>query len=115
MDVDDVFVGKNRFLPSDVDALIESQERLQQRVPGFKYNLGFSGGYYLHGATDEENAGDYAIMKHKDKFWWFPHMWRHFQPHTFNDTKDLISDASRAIVLSRDSSFTGSSTTYLCR
>ena len=44
VDIDDVFVGKNRMLPEDVLALVQSQERLAEMVPGFKYNLGFSGG-----------------------------------------------------------------------
>lgn len=44
VDIDDVFVGKNRLLPDDVAALLESQKRLEAMVPGFKYNLGFSGG-----------------------------------------------------------------------
>lgn len=48
VDIDDVFVGKNRMLPDDVRALVQSQERLAEMVPGFKYNLGFSGGKVLN-------------------------------------------------------------------
>lgn len=44
VDIDDIFVGKHRMLPADVDALVQSQERLSRLVPGFRYNLGFSGG-----------------------------------------------------------------------
>ena len=34
------------MLPEDVVALAQSQERLAEMVPGFKYNLGFSGGKF---------------------------------------------------------------------
>lgn len=47
VDIDDVFVGKNRFQPDDVRALVESQTRLAAMVPGFTYNLGFSGGEFV--------------------------------------------------------------------
>ena len=40
VDIDDVFVGSNRFNPNDVQALIESQNTLSTLVPGFRYNLG---------------------------------------------------------------------------
>lgn len=46
VDIDDVFVGKNRFHPEDVNALVKSQGRLREMVPGFRYNLGFSGGQF---------------------------------------------------------------------
>ena len=46
VDIDDVFVGKNRFQTVDVRALIDSQTRLSAMVPGFTYNLGFSGGEF---------------------------------------------------------------------
>merc|ERR1719348_118769 len=57
-------------------------------IPGFHYNLGFSGKYFLNG-NDEENAGDKALIAEKEKFWWFPHMWKHIQPHRFTNVSDL--------------------------
>lgn len=69
VDIDDVFVGKKRFLPDDVQALLESQKRLATMVDGFKYNLGFSGGYFHNGATEAEIAGDDAVLDVKDHFW----------------------------------------------
>ena len=92
VDIDDVFVGKNRFLPEDVNALIESQDRLQELVPGFKYNLGFSGGYFHHSEIPEELAGDDAIIRNKDKFWWFPHMWKHWQAHEHDNVSALVKE-----------------------
>jgi heparan sulfate N-deacetylase/N-sulfotransferase NDST2 len=105
-----VFVGKNRFQTSDVQALIESQKKLSQMIPGFRYNLGFSGGKtddqsfialqtlipqlagYFHSGTEAQNLGDDAILEHKDLFWWFPHMYKHRQPHLFDNVTDLIKD-----------------------
>ena len=56
--------------------MISVQKKLQERVPGFHFNLGFSGGYFLHG-SDEEDEGDWELLKNADKFWWFSHMWLH--------------------------------------
>ena len=41
--------------------MIEAQERLRKKVPGFTFNLGFSGFYFLNG-TPEEKLGDQAIV-----------------------------------------------------
>lgn len=47
-------------------------------ILGFKYNLGFSGGYFLSGSYDE-NLGDEELIKNRHQFWWFPHMHHHMQ------------------------------------
>ena len=80
VDVDDMFVGTARLVASDVAAMVASQARLAAMVPGFRYNLGFSGKTFLAG-TEEEDEGDLALVAARDSFWWFPHMWRHLQPH----------------------------------
>ena len=54
IDIDDIFVGKNRLLPTDVDALLESQKQIRKMVPDFRYNLGFSGGVFKTGNYDEQ-------------------------------------------------------------
>ena len=92
VDIDDVLVGTNRFHPEDVNALISSQDRLQEFVPGFKYNLGFSGGLFHKTDIPEELAGDDAIMKNKEKFWWFPHTWKHRQAHEYDNVTVLIKE-----------------------
>ncbi|KAL4239231.1 Bifunctional heparan sulfate N-deacetylase/N-sulfotransferase 1 [Mactra antiquata] len=86
IDIDDIFVGAQgtRMKKEDVLALVEAQGRLQKQIDGFRYMLGFSGWYYQHG-TDEENVGDEYLLKYKDHFNWFPHMWRHEQPHKFTE------------------------------
>ncbi|KAK3588977.1 hypothetical protein CHS0354_043147 [Potamilus streckersoni] len=85
VDVDDVFVGAigTRIKAKDVEAMVQTQERLQHKVEGFHFMLGFSGWYFYHG-DDAENEGDKKILEEKDKFWWFGHMWRHEQPHKFD-------------------------------
>ena len=84
VDVDDIFVGRQgtRMKPADVEAMLASQERLRGMVPGFTFNLGFCG-KMLYTGTDEEDAGDDALLAAADHFWWFPHIWSHKQPHTF--------------------------------
>ena len=29
---------------------------------------------------------------HKEQFWWFPHMWRHLQPHKFDNQSVLMTE-----------------------
>jgi len=49
VDIDDIFVGQARLTPSDVQAMLESQERIAKHlVHNFKYNLGFSGGKNMY-------------------------------------------------------------------
>lgn len=64
VDIDDIFVGERgtRLLKDDVHALLKSQTRIQQMVPGFRFNLGFSGKYFHHGAP-EENQGDDMLLR----------------------------------------------------
>lgn len=82
IDIDDIFVGEPgiRLKPPDVKALIETQERLGVMIPGFRFNLGFSGKYYHRGNRDED-LGDDALIENANNFWWFCHMWGHSQPH----------------------------------
>lgn len=70
-------------------AMISVQKKLQERVPGFRFNLGFSGGYFLHG-SDEEDEGDWELVKNADKFWWFGHMWLHKKAHTRDNLEELV-------------------------
>jgi len=44
-----------------LQALIDTQANLQKYVKDFKFNLGFSGKFFHHG-TSEENEGDDALM-----------------------------------------------------
>ena len=83
VDIDDIFVGTARLTRDDVLALVRSQARLAKTIKDFRYNLGFSGSYYLQG-TDEEDEGDRELVAQRNAFWWFPHMWRHIQPHRYN-------------------------------
>ncbi|CAL4073832.1 unnamed protein product, partial [Meganyctiphanes norvegica] len=90
VDIDDIFVGPKgrRMTVSDVEALLVSQKKLQGIVPGFHFNLGFSGKYYQKG-YEEENEGDRRLLTHVDEFWWFGHMWGHTQPHKLATAEQL--------------------------
>ena len=74
-----------------LQAMISVQNKLQERVPGFHFNLGYSGGYFLHG-NDEEDEGDRELVKNADKFWWFSHMWLHKKAHERNTLEELVED-----------------------
>ncbi|RXM35786.1 Bifunctional heparan sulfate N-deacetylase/N-sulfotransferase 2 [Acipenser ruthenus] len=90
VDIDDIFVGKEgtRMKVSDVEALLNTQNKLRALVPDFTFNLGFSGKFH-HTGTDEEDIGDDMLLQHRKEFWWFPHMWSHMQPHLFHNVSVL--------------------------
>jgi len=46
-------------------AMIETQNRMQNYIEGFRFNLGFSGKFFHHGSP-EENMGDDALIGK----WW---------------------------------------------
>jgi heparan sulfate N-deacetylase/N-sulfotransferase NDST2 len=93
VDIDDIFVGERgtRLKPDDVHALISTQNRIAEMVPGFRFNMGFSGKYFHHG-TKEENLGDDMLLRNTDKFNWFSHMWNHQQPHLYDNLTLLMND-----------------------
>ncbi|KAL1404291.1 hypothetical protein pipiens_000100, partial [Culex pipiens pipiens] len=99
IDVDDIFVGEKgtRLKPDDVHALIATQNRIAGLVPGFRFNLGFSGKYFHHG-THEENLGDDMLLRNVDQFNWFSHMWNHQQPHLYDNLTTLMND----MILNKD-------------
>ncbi|OTF72476.1 bifunctional heparan sulfate N-deacetylase/N-sulfotransferase-like protein [Euroglyphus maynei] len=88
IDIDDIFVGERgtRMKMADVDALVEFQTRLQQFIPGFRFNVGFSGKYF-HRGFDPENQGDDHMIRMARHFRWFCHTYSHSQAHiTTNQT-----------------------------
>ncbi|KAG4077522.1 hypothetical protein HA402_002949 [Bradysia odoriphaga] len=93
VDIDDIFVGEKgtRLRPDDVQALIATQAKIAAIVPGFRFNLGFSGKYFHHGTRDE-NMGDDMLLRNVDQFNWFSHMWNHQQPHLYDNVTVLMSD-----------------------
>uniref|UniRef100_A0AC35TKZ8 [heparan sulfate]-glucosamine N-sulfotransferase n=1 Tax=Rhabditophanes sp. KR3021 TaxID=114890 RepID=A0AC35TKZ8_9BILA len=78
IDIDDMFVGQlgTRIVRNDVDAMIETQTKLRERIEGFTFNVGFSG-YYFRRGNELEQRGDEYLVEMKDNFNWFPHMWKH--------------------------------------
>lgn len=99
IDVDDIFVGEKgtRLKPDDVHALIATQNRIRGMVPGFRFNLGFSGKYFHHG-THDENLGDDMLLRNVEHFTWFSHMWNHQQPHLYDNLTTLMND----MILNKD-------------
>ena len=93
VDIDDIFVGQQgtRLRPNDVEALLETQARIRTVVPGFHFNLGFSGKFYNHGSA-EENQGDDLLLASAKEFTWFGHMWSHQQPHLYENVSLLEND-----------------------
>lgn len=93
VDIDDIFVGERgtRLHEEDVAAMLASQAALQRLVPGFRFNLGYSAKYYHHGTT-LENRGDDALLRNREYFNWFCHMWNHQQPHLYNNVSHLESE-----------------------
>ncbi|KAL5506597.1 hypothetical protein EMCRGX_G008279 [Ephydatia muelleri] len=53
--------------------MVGVQEGLGSYVPGFTFNLGFSGGLFSHG-DPLEVEGSKEIVRVAEKFWWFEHM-----------------------------------------
>lgn len=93
VDIDDIFVGEKstRLRPDDVQALIATQAKIAAIVPGFRFNLGFSGKYFHHGTRDE-NLGDDMLLRNVEQFNWFSHMWNHQQPHLYDNVTVLMAD-----------------------
>lgn len=93
VDIDDIFVGEKgtRLQPDDVQALIATQKRIADIVPGFRFNLGFSGKYFHHG-NHEENLGDDMLLRNVQHFNWFSHMWNHQQPHLYDNLTTLMAE-----------------------
>lgn len=60
--------------------MLEAQNSFQEYIPGFHFNIGYCGKFFLKGSTKEAD-GDRAFIKHADKFRWFGHNFGHLQPH----------------------------------
>uniref|UniRef100_A0A7R9I1I9 [heparan sulfate]-glucosamine N-sulfotransferase n=1 Tax=Timema bartmani TaxID=61472 RepID=A0A7R9I1I9_9NEOP len=77
VDIDDIFVGERglRLRTDDVAALLATQKRIQQVMPG----------KYFHHGLPEENLGDDMLLENAGSFMWFSHMWNHQQPHLYDN------------------------------
>jgi len=92
--------------------MISVQKKLQDRVPGFRFNLGYSGGYFLHG-NDEEDEGDWELVKNADRFWWFSHMWLHKKAHERNTLEELVEDLKMNLEFAKVSNYGKNAKVYL--
>ena len=91
VDVDDVFLAKTelKMLEKDVNRIVESQNLLQEVIPGFKYNLGYCGAFFQTG-NELTKRGDQMLVDLAPEFTWFGHIWSHNQPHKL--TEDSLID-----------------------
>ncbi|GAV00465.1 hypothetical protein RvY_11308 [Ramazzottius varieornatus] len=107
IDVDDIFVGKKgtRMTDTDVLVMMDTMERWRKKIPGFKFNLGFSG-KFLHGgptgATDEETKGDDLLLANVSKFWWFCHTWGHSQAHLYNNSDSILREMQMNLLFAKE-------------
>ena len=79
--------------------MVGVQERLGSYVPGFTFNLGFSGGLFSHG-DPLEVEGSKEIVRVAEKFWWFEHMYKHQKPHLGTE-EQLIENITQNIAFAR--------------
>ena len=63
VDIDDVFLAKTelKMLERDVNRIVESQNLLQEVIPGFKYNLGYCGAFFQTG-TEQTKRADQMLV-----------------------------------------------------
>ena len=94
--------------------MVSVQAKLQERVPGFHFNLGYSGGMFLSG-NDEEDEGDWELIKNADKFWWFSHMWLHRQPHKSNTLDQIVEDLKTNLEFARVRKKMSEGSTHCCK
>ena len=90
VDIDDVFLGAKglKLDLKDVDRLLQSQDRIKEVIPGFKYNLGYCGAYFQSGDPAVQR-GDQFLIEKASEFAWFGHIWSHTKPHESSE-KSLI-------------------------
>lgn len=102
IDIDDVFVGDRgkKMTVDDVKALIQTQQRLRNLIPGFTFNLGFSGKFFGRGGPSEQE-GDSLLAGQHSTLWWFSHSWAHNQAHTRN-VSDIVDDLLRNKAFAED-------------
>ena len=79
-----VCLGVDMTFDLVIQALIATQNTLRQYVPGLTFNLGFCGYYYDKG-LEAENNGSEKLVQNRDAFWWFGHIFNHYQPHLVSE------------------------------
>ena len=100
IDIDDCFVGADgtRNTKADVQEILTFQNHWKQRIPGFQFYVGFSGGsrnrrferWQENGRRDEiEWLGDEKWIQEAKEFKWFGHMWSHLEAWKINSSEVL--------------------------
>ena len=79
--------------------MVGVQEGVGSYVPGFTFNLGFSGGLFSHG-DPLEVEGCREIVRVAEKFWWFEHMYKHLKSLTWAQRNNITHARVRGVVYS---------------
>ena len=93
VDVDDALMPaklrENALTKADIDAMIKFQKDISSSfIKNFKFKLGFCGDFLSRGRHPEEiDAFKYLVNEKKKEFSWFPHLYRHYQPHNLTFSK----------------------------
>ncbi|CAL8075944.1 unnamed protein product [Calicophoron daubneyi] len=66
-------------------AMFAMQTNRRRQIPRFTFNLRFCGQFFER-SNGTERLGYAAILAHRSDFWWFDHIWNHYQPHILNET-----------------------------
>ena len=80
--------------------MVVTQKSFQEYIPGFQFNIGYCGKFFLKGSAEEAD-GDRAFVKHAEEFRWFGHNFAHLQPHLISTSalrKEMISNKKFAEV-----------------
>lgn len=64
--------------------MLHTQTILRQYVPGLTFNLGYCGYFFDKGLESEKN-GSLSLVRNRDQFWWFGHIYNHYQPHAMSE------------------------------
>ena len=89
VDIDDIFGPDKLETAEDVEDLISTQRFVAQRVPGFRFHLGFNCDRY-----DPLRPADKLLVKHANSFSWFDHLPNHELMHELKAVEsetDLLS------------------------
>ncbi|GAA31076.2 heparan sulfate N-deacetylase/N-sulfotransferase [Clonorchis sinensis] len=88
IDVDDVFLHGTGvdFTVDDASALLHAQQQWRQSIPGFTFDLGFCGRFFER-ASRSDRLGYQRLLDLRKNFWWFDHLWNHYQAHKLNESE----------------------------
>ncbi|CAH8525161.1 unnamed protein product [Heterobilharzia americana] len=87
VDVVDVFVPNRHvyFSIDDINAMIKAQNYWRTFIPNFTFNMGYCGAFFSKSRWSDKIVYNH-LLKNRNEFWWFDHLWHHRRPHIMNKT-----------------------------